>query len=95
MGADLVLRGKLPPSAVNRQDRALLEAFQETEKLGAANVESRLQPGWTTWLTRQTRWARAMGLPMSSMVVGRTIRDTVTQPVRQFRQNRQERITEL
>jgi hypothetical protein len=81
-GADLVLRNRLPASAVNRADPDLLAAFRNLENLDSSEVHSRLEARWRHWLPRQLRWLRAVGSDMRWLIVGQLIRDFLATPVR-------------
>jgi hypothetical protein len=79
---DLVLRNRLPASAVNRADPDLLAAFRNLENLDSSEVHSRLEARWRHWLPRQLRWLRAVGSDMRWLIVGQLIRDFLATPVR-------------
>ncbi len=87
-GADLVFRGRLPATAVNRSDPALIEAFELARQLTRDEIDSRLAPRWGSWRTRQMSWYRGMGLSMTLLVLGRGGRDVITAPMRALRRAR-------
>lgn len=88
-GADLVLRGRLPASAVNRSDPALVGAFESARELGREEIDARLASRWCSWPARQITWCRGMGATMTLAVGLRAIRDRLTAPVRAVRRARQ------
>jgi hypothetical protein len=90
-GADLVIRGHLPASAVNRQDPALDEAFRDAMALSPTELRTDLEAGWSSHAHRRLRWMRALGGPMTVRVLGRSIRDAITAPLRALRQARAEK----
>lgn len=91
MGADLVLRGELPATAVNRQDPALGDAYRRASEMTSDEIDEVLGRRWARWPTRQLNWFRGMGWTMTLMVCGRSIRDGLTAPVRALRRARQDR----
>lgn len=91
-GADLVFRGSVPATAVDRQSLELHQAFRQSEALGAAELRERLETHWSASWMRQLLWIRAMGPRMSLLVAGRAIRDGLTAPVRFIRRRRQNRL---
>jgi hypothetical protein len=90
-GADLVLRGQLPATAVNRADTALVEAYRRASSLAPSELRAGLEPDWGGRSARLLLWTRSLGGSMAIRVALRSLRDAVTAPVRELRYVRQER----
>ena len=94
-GADLVLCGKLPMAAVDRQSPELAQAFRAAEQLEEEEIRRRLGSRWSRGLARQLLWRRAMGPGMAFRVVGRFLRDGLAAPLRLVRRHHQRRVARL
>jgi len=91
-GADLVLDGQLPPTAVDRQDPSLIQAFHREAARDPISLRAGLESGWSNSVRRQRRWITALGPSMACRVLARSVRDGATAPVRALRKAHMERL---
>jgi hypothetical protein len=82
LAADMVFRKKLPPTANEYTDPALLAAFEGSENLGDREIRARLKARWGSPSARRQTWVRALGPAKTVLVSLRGLRDATASAVK-------------
>jgi hypothetical protein len=84
VAADLIFQKKLPATANEYSDAALLAAYEEFVTLDKGEIHTRLDPRWGTPQARNQTWKRALGSAKSILVVTRGVRDAAATVIKKL-----------